>query len=156
MIIGEAPGKSEDEQGKAFVGRAGKKLDELLQSIGLTEEDVFITNCVCCRPPKNRDPLDDEIKACLPYLVQKIKKQLPTLIILISRFACNVFFGDENIKRGEMFERSGHKFLYIYHPAYLLYNPKKEEIQMNWLNQYKGIIQEIKEERSIKEFMNVL
>jgi len=72
MFIGEAPGRSEDEMGRPFVGRAGQLLTELIGEAGLRREDVYITNVVKCRPPGNRDPLEDEIRACLPYLRRQI------------------------------------------------------------------------------------
>ena len=87
MFVGEAPGKQEDLQGKPFVGAAGKLLDELLLLIGLKRKDIFITNIVKCRPPANRDPLPQEIDACLHYLEQQIKIIQPKLIVTLGRHA---------------------------------------------------------------------
>jgi DNA polymerase len=87
MFVGEAPGAQEDLQGLPFVGRAGKLLDELLQEVGLTREDVFITNVLCCRPPGNRDPLPDEIAACKPYLYRKVELIEPKVICTLGNFA---------------------------------------------------------------------
>ncbi len=87
LFIGEAPGKNEDLQGRPFVGRAGKLLDELLSSIGLTREDVYITNVLKCRPPNNRDPTPSEISACSPYLERQIVALSPKLIVTLGRFA---------------------------------------------------------------------
>ncbi len=87
MFVGEAPGRNEDLEGRPFVGKAGKLLDELLLSIGLTREDVYITNVLKCRPPGNRDPEPDEITACSPYLEEQIRLLSPRLIVTLGRFA---------------------------------------------------------------------
>ena len=87
LIVGEAPGKNEDLQGRPFVGRAGKLLDDLLSSIGLSRKDVFITNVLKCRPPNNRDPTEEEISACSPYLEAQINALQPKLIVTLGRFA---------------------------------------------------------------------
>jgi uracil-DNA glycosylase family 4 len=87
MFVGEAPGRYEDEQGLPFVGRAGQLLDELLEGVGLRRGDVFITNCLKCRPPGNRDPLPDEIEACKPYLYTQIELIEPKVICTLGNFA---------------------------------------------------------------------
>ena len=89
MIIGEAPGKDEDISGKPFVGRAGKLLTEILSSINLERNDIFITNTVKCRPPENRNPHDDEIKSCSGYLDEQIKLINPKVIVLLGKIAAN-------------------------------------------------------------------
>src|ERR671939_215454 len=80
MFVGEAPGKNEDLQGKPFVGKAGKLLDQLLAEIGLSRQQVFIANVLMCRPPGNRDPLPEEIEECKPYLMKKIQLIEPKMI----------------------------------------------------------------------------
>ena len=85
MFIGEGPGKDEDIQGKPFVGASGKFLTQLIESIGLTREDVFITNVVKCRPPENRDPFPEEISSCWAYLVRQIKEIKPLVIVTLGR-----------------------------------------------------------------------
>jgi len=87
LFVGEAPGRNEDLQGRPFVGRAGKLLDELLESIGLSREDVYITNVLKCRPPNNRDPKEEEISACSPYLEAQIAALSPKLVVTLGRFA---------------------------------------------------------------------
>jgi uracil-DNA glycosylase len=87
MFVGEAPGATEDQQGKPFVGRAGRLLDDLLAEIGLSRRDVFIANILMCRPPGNRDPLPDEIAECKPYLVRKIELIEPKVIATLGNFA---------------------------------------------------------------------
>ena len=87
MFIGEAPGFHEDQQGRPFVGAAGKFLDELLDTIGLKRDSVYITNVIKCRPPGNRDPLPEEIVACKPYIDRQIKLIQPTLVVTLGRFS---------------------------------------------------------------------
>jgi DNA polymerase len=87
MFVGEAPGATEDQQGKPFVGRAGRLLDELLGEIGLARRDVFIANVLMCRPPGNRDPLPEEIEECKPFLMRKIALIEPQVICTLGNFA---------------------------------------------------------------------
>ena len=87
MLIGEAPGANEDQQGEPFVGRAGRILDELLAAAGLDRKDVYITNIVKCRPPGNRNPADDEIRTCTPYLARQVETIKPRVIIPMGNFA---------------------------------------------------------------------
>src|SRR5437763_8346978 len=88
MFVGEAPGFHEDQQGKPFVGRAGRLLDELLASIGMTrEKDAFIANVLKCRPPGNRDPVPDEIEECTPYLMRQVQLIHPRVICTLRNFA---------------------------------------------------------------------
>ncbi len=134
MFVGEAPGRREDEQGRPFVGSAGKFLDELLSSIGLSREDVYITNIVKCRPPNNRDPTELEIKTCGPYLDRQIAIMKPKIICPLGRFAARYIlekFGFElhSISRdqGKVFQGEV-IILPMYHPAAALYHQelKKE------------------------------
>lgn len=99
VFIGEAPGKSEDEQGKPFVGAAGKFLNEMLESIGLKRDDVYITNIVKYRPPGNRDPVPEEIAAFMPYLKQQLGVIKPKLIATLGRFSMNVFLPELKISQ---------------------------------------------------------
>ncbi len=124
MFVGEAPGAREDETGRPFVGAAGKFLEEMLESIDLKRQDVFITNIVKYRPPDNRDPYPDEIKACLPYLLAQIKAIEPKLVVFLGRHSMNVFFPELKISacHGNPIRRNGQVFLPLYHPAAALYN----------------------------------
>lgn len=132
MLIGEAPGKNEDEQGKPFIGRAGKVLDEMLVEIGLERADIFITNVVKCRPPKNRDPLPIEKKSCLKYLAKQIKIVQPKIIVLLGRHAMSNFLpkaAQIGKVHGQVFEgEDGLTYFPVYHPAAALYNPKQKEV----------------------------
>lgn len=124
MFIGEAPGKQEDLQGKPFVGAAGKFLNEMLASIGLNREDVFITNIVKYRPPNNRDPEPAERQAFLPYLKEQINIIQPKLIVLLGRHAMSVILPGLSISQvhGQPKRKDGQVYLPLFHPAAALYN----------------------------------
>lgn len=124
LFIGEAPGAQEDKAGVPFVGASGKFLDEMLETIGLRRDDVFVTNIVKFRPPDNRDPSKEEIDICLPYLLSQIKIIQPSLIIFLGRHSMNVFLPELKISEahGKVYKRSGMVFLPLYHPAAALYN----------------------------------
>jgi len=119
MFVGQCPGANEDQQGRPFVGRAGQLLEELLKSLGLKREKVFITNIVKCRPPENRDPMVDEVRACSPYLERQIKSVNPKLIITLGRFASEFFVSDGKISQihGVPHRVKGLLILPLYHPA---------------------------------------
>jgi DNA polymerase len=125
MFIGEAPGFHEDQQGRPFVGAAGQFLEELLESIGLTREDVFITNVIKCRPPGNRDPLPNEITACAPHLDLQIELIQPTVVATLGRFSMARAFPRARISRihGEPRKIGGVVYYPMYHPAAALHRP---------------------------------
>lgn len=123
MIIGEAPGQSEDQQGLPFVGKAGQLLTEMLRAIGLDREEVFITNIVKCRPPANRDPKPIEIETCKPYLLRQLALIKPKIIVVLGRIAAQALLNtDEPIGklRGKIHALNGTPVVVVYHPAYLL------------------------------------
>lgn len=129
MFIGEAPGKNEDERGIPFVGAAGKFLAEMLASVGLKREDIYITNVVKYRPPDNRDPLPDEIDACMPWLHEQIRIIEPKVIVTLGRHAMEHFIPGKKISEvhGQAFRRTfpdigPQVFFALYHPAAALYN----------------------------------
>lgn len=130
MFIGEAPGKNEDETGRPFVGSAGRILDELLLSIGLRREDVFITSILKYRPPKNRDPKPEEKAAFWPYLESQIEVIQPKLIVTLGRHGANCFLPELKIGRehGQPKQWKGHTLLPLYHPAAALYNGKMKQV----------------------------
>lgn len=120
MFIGEAPGAREDESGLPFVGRAGQFLDELLASIGLSRETVYIANVVKCRPPGNRDPQPDEIAACRPFLDEQIAIIDPKVIVTLGRFSMQPWFAGSAISRihGQPKQLpDGRVVMPMYHPA---------------------------------------
>ena len=127
MLVGEAPGFNEDKQGRPFVGAAGKFLDNvLLPNAGLRRADVFITNVVKHRPPNNRDPLPEELKACLPYLERQIELIKPAVIVTLGRYSLGTFFPGDMISRvhGQVRQRNGRYFFHMYHPAAALHQDK--------------------------------
>jgi DNA polymerase len=130
FFIGEAPGENEDREGIPFCGRSGKILDELLESINLKREDIFITNIVKCRPPQNRDPKEDEINACSPYLKIQIKLIDPILICTLGRYSTSLFLKDRKISQihGKVFKYGKYKIIPLYHPAVGLYNPNMKSV----------------------------
>ena len=123
MFIGEGPGFHEDQQGRPFVGPAGKYLEHLLASIGLRREQVFITNVVKCRPPGNRDPLPGEIEACRKHLDQQIELLQPKAIVTLGRFSMARYFPRETISRihGRPRVINGQTVIPMYHPAAALH-----------------------------------
>ena len=139
MFIGEAPGRFEDLQGRPFVGAAGKLLTELLNGIGLSREEVFITNVVKCRPPNNRDPREDEIKLCSSFLERQIEIIDPDIIVTLGRHSTRYILGRAGYKvdsimrvRGREFEilleGRRRKVLPMLHPAAALYNPRLKNL----------------------------
>jgi DNA polymerase len=131
MFIGEAPGRDEDEQGLPFVGRAGKLLDKMIAAMGLTPDDVYVTNIIKSRPPENREPRADEIEACLPYLERQIELIQPKIICTLGRPATNGLLGMNKAMgelRGRWFSYKGVPVLPTYHPAYLLRSPTQKRI----------------------------
>ena len=119
IFIGEAPGKNEDENGKPFVGIAGRILDGALQKVGIERSKVFITNIVKCRPPGNRVPEDDERAACRAYLDRQISLIAPRIICLLGATAYSSILGGKSIieNRGKIIKRSGQKYFITIHPA---------------------------------------
>lgn len=119
MFVGEAPGYNEDKLGRPFVGRAGELLDRILLRHGLQRKEVYITNVVKHRPPDNRTPMKDEIRACLPYLLQQIKAVNPKVIVPLGRYALEVFVKDKTISEihGQPFKVGNRVIFPLYHPA---------------------------------------
>ena len=123
LLIGEAPGFHENQQGRPFVGAAGQFLEQLLGSVGLTRKDVFIANVIKHRPPENRDPLPEEVAACVPYLERQIEAIDPKVIVTLGRFSMSYFFPGEKISRIHGVPRRHGKRLILpmYHPAAALH-----------------------------------
>lgn len=138
MIVGEAPGFQEDKQGLPFVGKAGELLNSMLQSIGLTNNDVYIANVLKCRPRKNRDLQSSEIQHCSSYIAQQIESVNPSLIIAVGQFAAQ-FLLDTTMSlsnmRNRVYQYNNIQVLVTYDPAYLLSNPSdKKHAYQDWLN----------------------
>jgi DNA polymerase len=136
VFVGEAPGATEDETGRPFVGRAGKLLEVMLNKIGYTREEVWIGNVIKHRPPENRDPLPDEISSCEGYLEMQLKIINPKLVITLGRFAMNYFYSDGKISRdrGNIIKTNKYNVFPIYHPAAALRNPTMmRDFQLDFL-----------------------
>ena len=128
MFVGEGPGEQEDLQGVPFVGRAGKLLDDMLAMFDLSRKDVYIANIVKCRPPRNRDPLQEEQEACYPWLKQQIAVVKPRLLVCLGRIAAMRFIDPQyriSRQHGQWIERDGMEITAVYHPAALLRDPRK-------------------------------
>ncbi len=130
MFIGEGPGFHENEQGLPFVGPAGKFLEELLASIGMSREQVFITNVVKCRPPQNRDPMAEELAACNGYLERQIQAINPKVIVTLGRFSMQKFLPNAKISQnhGQAVRVRGRLVVPFYHPAAALHQPSLRPI----------------------------
>jgi uracil-DNA glycosylase family 4 len=129
MFVGEGPGADEDAQGEPFVGRAGKKLDEMIQAIGLQRSEVYIANIVKCRPPDNRDPEADEVATCTPFLFKQIGAIRPAVIVTLGSPATKTLLKTKvgiTRMRGQWHEFAGIPVMPTFHPAYLLraYTPE--------------------------------
>lgn len=141
VFIGEAPGKNEDEQGKPFVGASGKFLNEMLDSVGLQRDDIYITNIVKYRPPENRDPSNDEKRLFWPYLMRQLEIIDPKVIVTLGRHAMNCFIPNAKIsvdhgRPKQVRLHHGAKeynwlVVPLYHPAVALYNGSKRQLLMD-------------------------
>jgi DNA polymerase len=128
MLVGEAPGREEDLSGRPFVGRAGRLLNSVLESVGIPRENVFITNIVKCRPPRNRRPTKRERDTCKEaYLQRQIDAIRPRLVVLLGRTSAQALLGAESLKRvrGRVVRRGPTEYLCTYHPAAVLRNPRR-------------------------------
>lgn len=140
MLIGEAPGFYEDQQGKPFVGKAGQLLDKIFASVGFTRNDIYICNTVKCRPPENRNPMPDEKEACWEFLKAQIDLIQPKIILLCGNVAVQSILGSVGgitKIRGKWFEGGevvhGARLMPIFHPSYLLRNDSREKGSPKWL-----------------------
>lgn len=126
MVIGEAPGYHEDQQGEAFVGRAGQLLTKILEAIGFGRDEVFITNVLKCRPPENADPQPHQVAECEPYLMRQITLIDPAVILTLGRHAARTLLRNDSSMgslRGRVHRYEGVPLVATYHPAALLRNP---------------------------------
>lgn len=128
-LIGEGPGRTEDELGRPFVGRAGELLDKILAAAGFPRAAVYISNVVLCRPPDNRTPADEEMAACRPYLERRLEVIAPDIVVLLGATPLRALIGDRariSQERGRWHRLEGRWVLPTYHPAYLLRNPSRK------------------------------
>jgi uracil-DNA glycosylase len=133
ILIGEAPGKNEDEQGKPFVGAAGRVLNQALEKADIKRDEVFITNVVKCRPPGNRVPENDERSICSQYLYREISLIAPKIICILGSTAYSSILGGKSItkNRGKIVERNGLKYFLTIHPAAAIYNKELRSVLNN-------------------------
>lgn len=151
FIVGEGPGEEEDIQGEPFVGPAGHKLTQIIQAMGMEREDVYISNVVKCRPPKNRTPRREEIQACIPFLLKQIRIVNPSLILALGNVAAQSLLNTEkkiSQLRGRFHDFQGIKLIPTYHPAFLLRNPERrrdvwEDVKMI-MREFEGISKKCK------------
>ncbi len=149
MFIGEGPGFYENEQGRPFVGAAGKFLDELLQRAGLRRETVFITNVVKCRPPGNRDPLPEELAACNEYLERQIQAINPLVIVTLGRYSMARFLPNVRISdvHGKARWLDGCLIVHMFHPAAALHQPSLKGAVVEDFSKLAGYIQQARQNR---------
>ncbi|MDA4129419.1 MAG: uracil-DNA glycosylase [Thaumarchaeota archaeon] len=153
VFVGEGPGKKEDLVGKPFVGRAGKLLDELLANAGLKRDEVYITNIVKCRPPKNRKPKPEEVQTCTSlYLEKQLQILKPKLVCTLGATALEYFTGEtkmgENHGKVQRGKKTEIPVLPTYHPAFIFRNRALKEVLQEDLNKIPGIVHSLKNEKS--------
>lgn len=146
VFIGEAPGKQEDLKGEPFVGAAGRFLDEMLEMISLSREDIYITNIVKYRPPNNRDPLPEEKETFLPYLESQLEIIQPKLVVTLGRHSLNCFLPDLSISQchGKPKRSKGRVYLPLFHPAAALYNGGMRQTLIDDFALIPAILEKIK------------
>ncbi len=144
LFVGEAPGWHEDQQGKPFVGPAGHFLEELLASIGLKRQQVFIANVLKCRPPSNRDPLPGEIQACASWLDSQIQILKPKMIVSLGRYSLAKFFPEGSISKlhGTARRQDGMIYFAMYHPAAALHQAKLRDTLKEDMLKIPKVLQE--------------
>ena len=145
MFIGEGPGEDEDLQGRPFVGKAGQLLTKLIEKMGFKREDVYIGNIVKCRPPLNRDPEEDEISACSPFIKKQAEIISPKVIVSLGRIATQTLIGVKipiGKLRGKFYQFENIPLMPTFHPSYLLRNPKDKWLV--WEDAQK-VLEKIKE-----------
>jgi len=150
LFIGEGPGENEDNSGRPFVGEAGKFLDDLLSSIKIKREEVFITNIVKCRPINNRDPLDEEVRICTSaYLYDQTRNIKPKLIVTLGRHSMHQFFPQIrsiSAVHGKAYKKAGQVYMLMYHPAAALYQASLKTTIKEDFKKIPEILRQIGEE----------
>ena len=146
MFVGEAPGEQEDLSGTPFVGRAGKLLDQFLDAVDIPREKVYISNILKCRPPQNRDPSPAEEEACIGYLYEQMRLIRPKVIVCLGRIAAmKLIKPDFRITKehGEWFTKGDFLMTAVYHPAYLLRDPRKKEDMLTDMKRLRAKLDEL-------------
>jgi len=147
VFVGEAPGKNEDLHGEPFIGTAGKRLDDALQNAGLTRNNVYITNIVKCRPPKNRIPNDVETMMCSDYLKNELSIIKPKIICLLGNTSYHSILGGNEISKnhGKFVSKDNYLYFISFHPAAIIYNQKLKKV---FKNDMKKLVDELKKIKS--------
>jgi len=148
VFVGEAPGEEEDLQGRPFVGKAGQLLTKMIQAMGLTREEVYITNIIKCRPPQNRNPLPDEIAECRPFLDAQLNLLRPKVICALGSFAAQTLLRTQDKisqLRGRFHDCDGIPVMPTYHPAYLLRNPLDKRLAWNDMLKIMDELKQVRE-----------
>jgi uracil-DNA glycosylase len=142
MLIGEGPGRDEDQQGRPFVGRSGQLLTKMLKAMGFDRKEVFIANIVKCRPPQNRNPHPDEADECMPYLLRQIEIIQPKVLVLLGAVPMKFILNKTGITRvhGQWFEFNGIKTLPTFHPSFLLRDPRQKKHAWNDLQKVMKVL----------------
>ena len=146
MFVGEAPGEKEDLSGMPFVGAAGKMLDKFLYAVDIDREDVFIANMLKCRPPKNRDPKEEEQDMCIDYLREQVRLIRPKIIVCLGRIAAKRLIKEDFMitkEHGVFFEKNGFTICAVYHPSALLRDPRKKEDMLIDMQKIKKELDEV-------------
>lgn len=147
MFIGEAPGEKEDLSGTPFVGAAGKLLDKFLYQVDIDRSKVFIANMLKCRPPKNRDPREDEQDLCIEYLREQVRLIKPKIIVCLGRISAKRLIKEDfriTQEHGIFFEKNGYTICAVYHPAALLRDPRRKEDMLIDMQNIKKKLDELK------------
>lgn len=147
MFVGEAPGRDEDLQGKPFVGRAGQLLTRIIQAMGFSREEVYIANVIKCRPPENRTPKPNEIKACSPFLLKQIELIQPRVIVALGKVATDFLLQSQKSMselRGHFGQFQGIPVMPTFHPSYLVRNEGNKEIKKMVWEDMKKVLELLK------------
>lgn len=147
MFVGEAPGRDEDLQGKPFVGRAGQLLTRIIQAMGFSREEVYIANVIKCRPPENRTPKPNEIKACSPFLLKQIELIQPRVIVALGKIATDFLLQSQKSMselRGHFGQFQGIPVMPTFHPSYLVRNEGNKEIKKMVWEDMKKVLELLK------------
>ncbi|MDF2422435.1 MAG: uracil-DNA glycosylase [Nitrosopumilus sp.] len=152
IFVGEAPGKNEDKNGEPFIGIAGKKLSAALEEAGVSRDDVYITNIVKCRPPKNRVPTTIERETCQEYLKQEIAIIKPKIICILGNTAFNSLLGGSEITkfRGKLVRKDGQMYFLSLHPAATIYNQELIIVLKKDIVKLFGLIAKLKDDKKVK------
>lgn len=148
LFVGEAPGEQEDLSGTPFVGRAGQLLNKFLDAVDIPREDVYIANILKCRPPQNRDPLPAEEAACIDYLREQVRLLRPRVIVCLGRISAMKLIKEDfriTKEHGVWFEKNGYLMTAVYHPAYLLRDPRKKEDMLEDMKRIAAKVAELRE-----------